>query len=363
MTTKLVYVLTCAPEANYIEQALMSVWSARHWNPDAHIVLITDNLTDQLFVGKRAEILDYISEKIVVPFEDDSLSMMYRSRWLKTSVRQLIKGDFLFLDTDTIICASLSIFDKQDKRIMAVNDSLLPLNKYCKSIYDFVYNRCLLLSIDIKQENNYFCSGVLFVKDCKEAYLLYGLWHQYWIESTHLGLYADQPALCKANIEIGHIINLMDDTYNLVTYTQDRRYRNAKILHISFFQNSSYLQSRKVLSFVRKNGLKNPWLMDSILHPASTFFPFDNLVYSSSLKEKLIWTKDLASYAEGYGVFIDSKFTNLVIPLRSDKLILFLFRRHYYRLSLFLWMCLLDMHLHIKKAKIKENIFLADSEY
>ena len=123
MKTKLVYVLTCAPEGNYIEQALMSVWSARHWNPDAHIVLITDNLTDQLFVGKRAEILDYISEKIVVPFEDDSLSMVYRSRWLKTSVRQLIKGDFLFIDCDTIVCKSLAGGDSFDKEICAVRDS------------------------------------------------------------------------------------------------------------------------------------------------------------------------------------------------------------------------------------------------
>ena len=72
MRTKLVYVLTCAPEKHYIEQALMSVFSARHWNPDAHIVLLVDDLTDKLLVGKRADVLDYISEKIVVPFDEAS---------------------------------------------------------------------------------------------------------------------------------------------------------------------------------------------------------------------------------------------------------------------------------------------------
>ena len=65
MKTKLVYVLTCAPEATYIEQALMAVFSARHWNPDAHIVLIVDEKTDRLLIGNRGRILQYITEKIV----------------------------------------------------------------------------------------------------------------------------------------------------------------------------------------------------------------------------------------------------------------------------------------------------------
>ena len=59
MKTKLVYVLTCEPEATYIEQALMAVWSARYWNPDAHIVLLTDNKTSALLHAgvARGEIL------------------------------------------------------------------------------------------------------------------------------------------------------------------------------------------------------------------------------------------------------------------------------------------------------------------
>ena len=64
MKTKLVYVLTCAPEATYIEQALISIWSARYHNLDAHIVLLVDDKTNELLVGKRAEVLVYITEKV-----------------------------------------------------------------------------------------------------------------------------------------------------------------------------------------------------------------------------------------------------------------------------------------------------------
>ena len=98
MQTKLVYVLTCTPEATYIEQALISIWSARYHNPDAHIVLLLDDKTNELLVGKRAEVLEYVTEKVVVPFEDANATMMCRSRWIKTQVRQLVKGDFLFID-------------------------------------------------------------------------------------------------------------------------------------------------------------------------------------------------------------------------------------------------------------------------
>ena len=84
MQTKLVYVLTCAPEATYIEQALISIWSARYHNPDAHIVLLVDDLTNQLLVGKRAEVLEYVTEKVVVELPAE-MNVVNRSRWIKTS--------------------------------------------------------------------------------------------------------------------------------------------------------------------------------------------------------------------------------------------------------------------------------------
>lgn len=70
MKTKLVYVLTCAPEATYIEQALMAVSSARYLNPTAHIVLLTDDKTSSILHagGPRVEILRYISEEKVTRF-------------------------------------------------------------------------------------------------------------------------------------------------------------------------------------------------------------------------------------------------------------------------------------------------------
>lgn len=299
MKTKLVYVLTCAPEANYIEQALMSVWSARHWNPDAHIVLITDNLTDQLFVGKRAEILDYISEKIVVPFEDNSLSMVYRSRWLKTSVRQLIKGDFLFIDCDTIVCKSLAEVDSFDCEVGAVYESHLPISDWHPDLLTTAGKACSIIDLDLPHEPEYFSSGVLYVKDMDKTHQLYNYWHQYWLKSEKKGCGIDQPSLAKANREIGYVIKRMPDTYNCILFTRVPFYENAHILHIASYRNPSWLFEANCLKYVRKHGLTED-LKQVIIRPCTTFFPCDYNILHSTLCQRVKWTCAYSRSASTY---------------------------------------------------------------
>ena len=165
LNTKLVYVLTCSQEGSYIEQALMSIWSARYHNPDAHIVLLTDDRTDGLLVGARGGLTDYISEKIVVPFEDADASMKYRSRWIKTSVRKLVDGDFLFIDCDTVICRSLEGVDAFDCDLGAVWESHLKVDDYCVSLRNEAFKANQKIGVDLIAEEEYFSSGVLFVQD------------------------------------------------------------------------------------------------------------------------------------------------------------------------------------------------------
>ena len=135
MKTKLVYVLTCSPDDHYIEQALMAVYSARHWNPDAHIVLLVDDLTDKLLINQRADIISYVSEKIVIPFDTQSLSMADRSRLIKTAVRNFISGDFLFFDCDTITQKPLKEIDSFKCEVGAVPESHLKVADFCDSLF------------------------------------------------------------------------------------------------------------------------------------------------------------------------------------------------------------------------------------
>lgn len=337
MKTKLVYVLTCALEATYIEQALMSIWSARHWNPDAYIVLIEDDKTDALLTGNRAEVLNYISEKIVVPFEDDSLSPMYRSRWIKTQVRQLIQGDFLFVDCDTICQRALNEVDTFDCEMGAVLESHLLVSEYCDGLYKNANRVTAAIGVDLDEEQQYFSSGVLLVRDTERAHVLYEKWHQYWKEGLSLGLKIDQPALAKANREMGHIIQQIPDSYNCILFTRPPFVRDAHILHIAAYQNPSFLFADKVLNFVREKGIENPWLKKMILSPCATIMPFDYSIKHMSFKERRQWRMELFEAWRGYGQFIDNTYVDFPMQSRLRNSVVNLFCAGHIRFGLMIW--------------------------
>ena len=336
MITKLVYVLTCSPEAMYIEQALMSVWSARHWNPDAHIVLIEDDKTDALLTGNRAEILNYISEKIVVPFEDDSLPPMYRSRWIKTRVRQLIQGDFLFVDCDTICQRALDEVDTFNCEIGAVLESHLLVSDYCDGLYRKAKQVTATIGVDLDDEQRYFSSGVLLVRDTKKAHELYEKWHQYWKEGLSMGLKIDQPALAKANRGMGHIIQQIPDTYNCILFTHPPFVQEAHILHIAAYHNPSFLFFDKVLSYVRQEGLTE-WIKRNIVHPCDTMLPFDYTIKHSSIKQRVMWICSFASTASTLAVNIPSLLDEF-FGKSSPKVILRLIHMRCYGVAAVCWM-------------------------
>ena len=346
MNTKLVYVLTSAPEATYIEQALMSVYSARHYNPNAHIVLVVDNLTDQLFVEKRAEILDYISEKIVISFDDESMSPMYRSRWLKTRVRELIQGDFLYIDCDTICCKSLEEADLFEYEIGAVpdNNTLFQNDRYkadtCKSV--------LPIGCDISKEKHYFSSGVIYCKDTLQTHQLFTLWHKYWQEGLKAQIQIDQPSLAKANIEMEHQISSIDDVYNYVLYTESPFLVTAAILHITSKPKISFLFQQKLMSIVREHGLLS-WIKDLILHVHTTYLPFDYTIRHSSMRQRIKWINDIAYSARIYGKYVDHTYSEWQFKVAIAPLVRWLLTMHMYRLAAFLWLSW--RHVIVHRAK------------
>lgn len=356
MKTKLVYVLTCDPDKNFIEQALMSMYSARHWNPDVHIVLIVDNLTDELLVGKHSEILNYISEKIVVPFDDDSLTMKYRSRFIKTSVRSLVRGRLMFVDSDTIVCGNLSEIDTFDCEIGAVWESHLLPKDYCQPLFEEAQSRTMKLGVDLVNEDIYFSSGVVLAEDTKMAQQLFRLWHDSWLESTKLDMNIDQPSLAKANKLLGHVIQHIPDVYNCIVFTQNNFTRQAKILHISSYRNPSYLFTNRVLKYVEENGLKDQWLVDSILNPCVTMLPFDNNVLHSNRKQRQEWIKEIALFSRGYGDTIDASFADFPMHSRFRPIVVGLMRKKCNGLAARLWMLWKRIYVwhHIKS--IKDNV-------
>ncbi len=230
MKTKIVYVVTSNKDDYYLEQTLISVLSIRMHSPDAYIILTVDESTNDLLVEDRQRLKDSVDE-IIVAAPPKEYNNMQKSRYIKTSLRNLIKGNFLFIDSDTIISAPLDEIDEIDASVAAVKDKHLIINKHQWN--NLIVDWAKAMNWHLTSEDNiYFNSGVFLVKDDVIAHDLYQKWHENWLESNQKGLSIDQPALGKANSECGYVIQELSGEWNCQILENGLRFlSNAKIIH------------------------------------------------------------------------------------------------------------------------------------
>ena len=111
MRTKVLYVLVSNENDIFWEQTFLSIQSLLRTNGSTNITVLMDNLTYYGLKDKRAVLLSLISEPVVIDL-DQNLSNKEKSRILKTNMRNYVDGDFLYIDTDTIILGDLSDIDR-----------------------------------------------------------------------------------------------------------------------------------------------------------------------------------------------------------------------------------------------------------
>lgn len=231
MKTQIVYVLVSDKSDTYYEQLLISVFSLRKYNEDAKVIIVCDKETNSSLVGKRAIIKEYASEIVEVSISTE-FDKTQKSRFLKTNLRNIIEGDYLYIDTDTVICESLENIDELDCEIGAVKE----YNKHSILSKDNVWACSLAEKAGLLQEIlgcPYFNSGIMYVKDTKSNHELYTNWHLCWKEYLKKGLSTDQTALCYANKLCGYKIKHIDNKWNCqVAKAEGKKNASvAKIIH------------------------------------------------------------------------------------------------------------------------------------
>ena len=259
MKTKIVYVLVSSSQDIYLEQAYISMYSLKHHMPNAHIVLLTDSATNKTFSGIREKETKYADEIIAIDLDAEKYNGQQRSRILKTSVRKYIKGDFLFIDCDTIITKPLNDIEGIDADIAACWDTH---SRFMDNPYrDMCIEHAQLLGWNVENEKEYFNSGVIYVKDSPIAYQFYDLWNQNWINGLEKGVKMDQPAFALTNFQMGHIIKTLPDIWNCELKHGIRYLKDAYIVHYlctnpSIFQTKQVflLNEMDVLLEVKKTG-------------------------------------------------------------------------------------------------------------
>ncbi len=204
MKTKILYTLISSEADFYLEQALLSVYSLRLYNPNAYVGLVVDKDTKDSFVGNRSVVYKYFSEiiEISVPVQ---YGKMQRSRYLKTNLRNFVEGDYLFIDCDTIVSGNLDEIDDFHGDIGGVLDAMSP---YVSTKYP--YWEDVVRTVGWWGDLNgvpIYNSGVLFVRDNAKTRDFYFQWYKNWIYcGKNYKIYKDQLPLCKVYSENQEII-------------------------------------------------------------------------------------------------------------------------------------------------------------
>ena len=227
---KVVYVVVSNDADVYLEQAYVSMCSLKYHMPHAQIVMLTDDLTDATFKGVRKEETKYADEIVVVELPKE-LNAQRRSRILKTTARKHVKGDFLFVDCDTIVAKPLDEICAVQADIAIVSDlhaEDFKDNPYylgnvslCKRFTDF----------PIETEAHFYNTGVIFVKDTDKAHEFYEEWNRLLCAGWDNGIEMDQPSFAYTNYRMGYIAQTLDGVWNCQLCYGFRYLKDAKIVH------------------------------------------------------------------------------------------------------------------------------------
>jgi lipopolysaccharide biosynthesis glycosyltransferase len=254
---KYVYVLASDESDCYYEQALMSITSLKIHTPKSFVSLLVDDITEKTLVDKRRNIIVLVDELKVVEIPR-SFGKKARSRWLKTTMREHIVGDFLYIDSDTVVVDDISDIISLNIDLGAVPDSHVLFNEF--SSKDFVQMMMKRLEFNFNPEPVFYSNGGLFFsKDIQNAHDFFFEWHRLWLLCFEKNVSIDQPALNQANINFYQCIKKLDDKWNVQILTGGLPYlSNAKIIHYfsSNDQETPFLLARsEIYNEIRKCGI------------------------------------------------------------------------------------------------------------
>lgn len=270
MKTKIVYVVISSEGDYYFEQVWVSAWSLKYHNPKSHILVLTDEATKKTIESEaRKGSLECIDEVLTVAFEKD-YSNKEKSRWIKTNIRNLVTGDFLFIDADTVITGNLVDVDNFTCSIGAVLDSHCHSSEIANGIAFqdmYVYRLLNIFGMHYGGED-VFNSGVLYVKDNEQAHNFFDVWHRNWQLSNEKGYCLDQLPMLKTNIDLGQIIEELPGEYNCQIRFSVQYLTRAKILHTFATQGRSdisILFGSEIYEEIKQNHCITERIQDLIL--------------------------------------------------------------------------------------------------
>ena len=220
------FVLAAKDLGLYADMAAVAALAVRRLHPQARIILVTDEPTAHAIDHGNHALANIVTEIMVQPTGTDVPSVS--SRHLRTVLRQLVKGDYLYLDTDAIAVRPLDrgwprgadLAMARDRNQRGITPLALPsVEKLrAKLAWEFRMDR-------------YLNAGVMFVRDTPAAHAFYAEWHRRWKQALSLGMWQDQFSFNSVIATGTATIAILPDRDNWVTHSTVMLRGRARIFH------------------------------------------------------------------------------------------------------------------------------------
>lgn len=272
MKTQIVYTLISSEKDYFLEELWVSLYSLRLFHPEVTVKVLVDEATKE-YMSRFPKLCDMITEIMVVSVSKN-YNAKQRSREVKTTIRNVIDGAYLFIDTDTVICKPLDEIDNLTCDIAAVPDGHLPLSELMFPPTEVIKN---IFDADISDSKYWFNSGVMYVADNEKTRAFYRFWNKNWTFSCfQKGNSQDQPALSVTDKEFGGLITKLDNIYNAQVAMSLKYFADAAIVHwwhMNFIENQDYSPyfSLQIYKEVKENGGITPHVEELIRNCKQSF--------------------------------------------------------------------------------------------
>jgi len=247
----------------------ISIASLRLTNPRFKITIVLDQITKDVLHKSSDPLLTEVDEVMIIPTPNGN--NVFRNRHIKTRLGTLVRGPFLFLDSDTIIRGDISA-------IFNFNGNVAGVPNLCqKTIEKQVWDQDLktLKKMNWKIRNDYYVNGgVLFCNPTRSTFNFYNSWHSKWLQSNEkLKLYRDQPALNSAIYDSNIRLNILPNIYNAQFRGNPSVSNNAKIWHYyTSAQKSEPVTSFEILCLQLMGNIDNT--LDNVASIVNSFHPW-----------------------------------------------------------------------------------------
>ncbi|MBF8276451.1 MAG: hypothetical protein HW390_1524 [Candidatus Brocadiaceae bacterium] len=208
--SKVVFSIISQGNCIYAAMTRVAVASLRLSNPSLHLVVACDHETDIAIRRAGNPLIGEVDEWVVTNTPPGNAG--FRSRFVKTRLRSLIEGSFLFLDSDIFVCGDLSeIFTLNADIAGARNHSRAKFNEQVA-----VQDLAMLVAMGWKFGTEvYVNSGVLYYNDTPGTYRFADEWHRRWMQSfARFEDHRDQPAMNFALHDTQPSLAVLPDRFN-----------------------------------------------------------------------------------------------------------------------------------------------------